>query len=155
MVSVWPDPFVQGCLSMIYGCLSSIIKAPCDKGSAILDQIYTTTDNQQSIIKLYRLLKQAIGAFPMRALINRITPCAERRIWFTFGLFKRNLGHRPVIQLDCFLSVHGKKSCESRVQSRVKSSPVQWASRILGKWKRERKAGTGTSTRTHKIRCKS
>ena len=59
----------------------------------------------------------------MRALINRITPCTERRIWFTFGLFKQSLGHRPVIQLDCFLSVHGKKSCESRVQSTVQSRP--------------------------------
>ena len=59
----------------------------------------------------------------MRALINRITPCTERRIWFTFGLFKQSLAHRPVIQLDCFLSVHGKKSCESRVQSTVQSSP--------------------------------
>ena len=57
----------------------------------------------------------------MRALINRITPCAER-IWFTFGLFKRSLGYGPVIQLDCFLSVHGKKSCESRIQSTVRSS---------------------------------
>ena len=52
----------------------------------------------------------------MRALINRITPCAERRIWFTFGLFKRSLGHGPVIQLDC-LAVY----CESRVQSSLES----------------------------------
>ena len=28
-----------------------------------------------------------------------------------------------IIQLDRFLSVHGKKSCESRVQSTVQSSP--------------------------------
>ena len=59
----------------------------------------------------------------MRALIKRITPCVERRIWFTFGLFKRSLGHGPVkdyliIQLD---SVCRKKSCESSPQS----SPVQ------------------------------
>ena len=57
----------------------------------------------------------------MQALINRITPCAERRIWFMFGLFKQSLGHGPVIQLDCFLSIHGKKSCESRVQSSPES----------------------------------
>ena len=45
---------------------------------------------------MYRLLRQVIGAFSMRALINRTIPCTERRIWFTFGLFKRSLGHGPV-----------------------------------------------------------
>ena len=63
----------------------------------------------------------------MWAIINRITPCAEKRIWFTFGLFKRSLGHEKdqliIIQLDRFLSVCRKKSSESRVQSTVWSSP--------------------------------
>ena len=60
----------------------------------------------------------------MRALINRITPCMERRTWFMFGLFKQSLGHGPVRKTAIrMFSIHEKKSCESRVQSTVQSSP--------------------------------
>ena len=75
----------------------------------------------------------AVPKYSMRALIKKITPCVKRRIWFTFGLCKRSLGHGPVrkaiIHLDRFLSVHRKKSCESRV--RPQFSPVQSRVQVL------------------------
>ena len=56
----------------------------------------------------------------MRVLIKRITPCAERRIWFTFEVESRSEDYL-IIQSDHFLAVRRKKSCESRVQSMVQS----------------------------------
>ena len=84
------DPLSQGAL------IIDDKRHPWTKGSG-----HTRLDRHhhwqsQQLIKLYRLLRQFLGVFTMRALIKRIAPCVERRVWFTFGLFKWSLGHGPV-----------------------------------------------------------
>ena len=90
------DPLWEGALIRDDKRPYIIDKHPWTKGSGHtrLDR-YHHWQSQQSV-KLYRLLRQFLGIFTMRALIKRITPCAERRIWFMFGLFKWSLGHIPV-----------------------------------------------------------
>ena len=84
------DPLSQGAL------IIDDKRHPWTKGSG-----HTRLDRHhhwqsQQLMKLYRLLRQFLGVFTMRALIKRIAPCVERRVWFTFGLFKWSLGHGPV-----------------------------------------------------------
>ena len=86
------DPLSQGAL------IIDDKRHPWTKGSGHtrLDIDTIIAWESQQLIKLYRLLRQFLGVFTMRALIKRITPCVEKRVWFTFGLFKRSLGHGPV-----------------------------------------------------------
>ena len=87
------DPLSQGALIRDDKRPYIINKHPWTKGSGHtrLDR-HHHWQSQQSI----KLLRQFLGVFTMQALIKRITPCAERGIWFMFGLFKRSLGHGPV-----------------------------------------------------------